>query len=50
MKIGLNVCGGISAERHDLYILSYKLTLFGETGMTIRLDICGGISSERHKV
>ena len=43
MKIRLNVCDIISAEWHKLYILSYKLALFGGSVMKMRDKVCGGI-------
>ena len=50
MKIRLDVCRGISSQRHEVYIFSYKLVLFCGYGMKIGRNLCGGISSKRHKV
>ena len=43
MKIRLKLPGGIAPEKHKMYILSYKLTLLGESAVKIRLKLCHGI-------
>ena len=48
VKFGLNICGGISAERHNVYIFSYNLELFCGSGVKITLNLCDGISSGGH--
>ena len=50
IKIILNVCGGISVERHKVYSLSYNLAMFCTSGMKIRFDVYCGILAERHKL
>ena len=46
IKISLDVCHGISSQRHKVYIFSYKPALFDGYGMKIGLDICCGICVE----
>ena len=50
MKVRKNLRDDISPERPEIYILSYKLALFGGCRVNVRLNLRGGILPESPKM